>query len=169
VRTTKELQWYADGRCTVLRPVTAPRLHAGCIGRLQCTTQRRGYRHRGARQLTGVEADGRFRDCACALLTRPQLNFGVRPRTTPSYSTIRNDAEVSDMSRVQHFDGRGRDPRPRKPSNADVASRSRGREVVDWNQNAWEGTPASGQLSLSQVRIPQDVRAAGLTIVQPDG
>src|SRR5438046_10617804 len=73
------------------------------------------------------------------------------------------------MSRVQHVDGRGRDPRPRKPSDADMASRSRGREAVDRNQNAWEGTPASGQLSLPQVRIPQDVRAADLTILEPDG
>jgi hypothetical protein len=81
----------------------------------------------------------------------------------PSYSTIRNDAEASDMSRVQHFDGRGRDPRPRKPSDANVASRSRGRKAVDRNQNAWERTPARRQLSLSQVRIPRDVRAAGLT------
>ena len=44
-----------------------------------------------------------------------------------------------------------------------MASRSRGRKAVDRDQNAWEGTPAGGQLSLSQVRVPQDVRAAGLT------
>jgi len=73
------------------------------------------------------------------------------------------------MSRVQHVDGRGRDSRPRNPSDADVASRSREGEVVHRNQNAWERAPAGGQLSLSQVRISQDVRAAGLTIVEPDG
>jgi hypothetical protein len=98
-----------------------------------------------------------------------QLRCGVRPRTTPSHSTTRDDAEASDMSRVQHVDGRGRDPRPREPSDADVASRSRGGEALDRNQNARERAPAGGQLSLSQVRIPQDVRAAGVTIVEPVG
>jgi len=72
------------------------------------------------------------------------------------------------MSRVQHFDGRGRDPRPRKPPHADVASRPRRGETLDRNQNAREGTPAGSQLSVSQVRVPEVVRAAGLTNAEAD-
>lgn len=67
------------------------------------------------------------------------------------------------MSRLQRFDGRGLDPRPRKPSDADVGSGSRGKEVVHRNQNPWEGAPAGRHLSLSQMRVPQDVCPAGLT------
>jgi hypothetical protein len=73
------------------------------------------------------------------------------------------DAKPSDVSRMPRFDGRGRDHRPRKPSDADVAPRPRGRDAFDRNQNAWEGTPADYQLSLSQMRVHQVVRTAGLT------
>src|SRR5262245_33631857 len=73
------------------------------------------------------------------------------------------------MSRVPRIDGRGRDPRHREPADTDVAPRPRGREAVDRNQNAWPGTLAGGQLSLSQVRVPQVVRAAGLTNAEADG
>jgi hypothetical protein len=81
----------------------------------------------------------------------------------PSHSTIRNDADASDMSRLQRFNGRRRDHRPRKPSDANLAPGPRGTEAVDRNQNAWEATPAGGQLSVSHVRVPQNVCTAGLT------
>ena len=79
------------------------------------------------------------------------------------------DAKPSDVSRTPRFDGRGRDHRPRKPSDADVAPRPRGREAIDRNQNAWEGAPAGCQLSLSRVRVHQVVRTAGLTNLKLTG
>ena len=49
-----------------------------------------------------------------------------------------------------------------------MASRPRRRETVDRNQNAREGTLEGGQLSVPQVRVPEVVRAAGLTNAEAD-